>query len=88
MTKPLRQVPKNSPACSIAAGPLVSPLGKSPGGGGFQVGSWGTSSSGGGGGVGSYGASAGSTPGSGRRAKRNARRAAQDAGYGDCLEYD
>jgi hypothetical protein len=86
MTKPLRQVPKNSPVCSMAAGPLVSPLGKSPGGGGFQVGSWGASSIGGG--VGSYGASSGSTPGSGRRAKRNARRAAQDAGYDGSLEYD
>ncbi|KAF6262126.1 hypothetical protein COO60DRAFT_1282794 [Scenedesmus sp. NREL 46B-D3] len=85
MAKPLRQVPKSSPACSMAAGPLVSPLGKSPGGGGFQVGSWGGSSAGGC--SGSYGAS-GSTPGSGRRAKRNARRAVQDAGYGDGPEYD
>ncbi|WIA32546.1 hypothetical protein OEZ86_003355 [Tetradesmus obliquus] len=33
-------------------------------------------------------ADAGSTPGSGRRAKRNARRAAQDAGCGDGPEYD
>jgi hypothetical protein len=87
MTKPLRQVPKNSPVCHMAAGPLVSPLGKSPGGGGFQVGSWGASSSSAAC-VGSYGASGGSTPGSGRRAKRSARRAAQDAGYGDGPEYD
>uniref|UniRef100_A0A383VAZ7 RING-type domain-containing protein n=1 Tax=Tetradesmus obliquus TaxID=3088 RepID=A0A383VAZ7_TETOB len=87
MTKPLRQLPKNSPVVHMAAGPLVSPLGKSPGSGGFQVGSWGASSSSGAC-VGSYGASAGSTPGSGRRAKRNARRAAQDAGCGDGPEYD
>jgi hypothetical protein len=88
MAKPIRQAPKNSPACCVASGPVVSttPLGKSPGGGGgFAVGSWGAS------GYGSLGASppCGSTPGSGRRAKRNARRAAYDAeGVGGFPEWD
>lgn len=85
MVKPLRQVPKNSPACSIAAGPVVTPMGKSPGGGGFMVGSAGASS------IGILGTSpgCGSTPGSGRRARRNARRAAIDAeSYGGSPDWE
>eukprot|EP00879_Flechtneria_rotunda_P005863 GHRR01006169.1.p1 GENE.GHRR01006169.1~~GHRR01006169.1.p1 ORF type:complete len:226 (+),score=100.78 GHRR01006169.1:542-1219(+) len=76
MAKPVRQLPKNQSAASdITCGPLVSPLGRSPGSiSGFAVGSWGTSGSS----PVAMGQSPGSAPGSGRRAKRNARRAAAD----------
>eukprot|EP00878_Enallax_costatus_P001092 GHUV01001229.1.p1 GENE.GHUV01001229.1~~GHUV01001229.1.p1 ORF type:complete len:474 (+),score=182.08 GHUV01001229.1:261-1682(+) len=90
MVKPIRQIPKNSPACCIASGRVVNtPLGKSPGSGNFTVGSWGAAGSSGGG-LGASPPSMGSTPGSGRRAKRNARRAAVDAegGAGAGCEWD
>lgn len=104
MIKPVRQVPKGaavSPAVASAACPVVNtPMGRSPGNGGFHVGSWGVAgkspnscggmwAAAGAGSAGTPGTSssssqvAGSAPGSGRRARRNARRAAMDAGDDD-----
>lgn len=85
-----------TPAVASAACPVVNtPLGRSPCNGGFHCGSWGATgkspNSGGGwaaaaAGLGTPGTgssssqAAGSVPGSGRRARRNARRAALDLG--------
>lgn len=99
LIKPQRTVPKGAavtPAVASAACPVINtPLGRSPGTGGFHCGSWGAAgkspNSGGGmwaaaaalgtpGSAGSSSQVAGSAPGSGRRARRNARRAALDAG--------